>query len=539
MVLKSKYLLLALISCLLLESCAKKGRPSGGPKDEEAPLFVIANPAYETTNFDSDEIKIEFNEYITLKDLTKQLVVSPPLKNNPIITPQGSPSKFISIKILDTLQENSTYIFDFGKSVQDNNEGNQLEKFKYVFSTGNYIDSLEISGSVKDAFDEKASKNIKLLLYRADSTYRDSLIYNTKPNYVSSTLDTTLFKFSNLAPGKFFLFALEDKNSDYFFDPKVDKIGVYPRKITIPEDSVLLKPIELFKENLPYQFKRSKEDKKGKIIIAYQGKPNNLRVSPISKVPSDFRSISKFEREKDTLNYWFHNYDKDSIILLIETEKFLDTAIVRLRKKQLDTIKFSRTKNGFLEFNDTLLFKSNNPIIGMDTSKILLTDKDTTRIKFKDFISSNENKFGVLFEKSYDQKYKLRLFPDAIKDLYGFANKDTIDFNFSTRKLEDYGDVSLTIVNPKDKNLIVELLNDRNTFIGSKKINSTGKIVFSHVPPQKVKVRIIHDLNNNGIWDTGNFLQQKKPESLYYFPVVFELRANWSWIETITINDNL
>ena len=269
MFLKSRYLFIALIACFLLESCAKKGRPSGGPKDEDAPLFVTANPPYETINFDKNEIKIEFNEYITLKELTKQLVVSPPLKNNPLITPQGTPSKYITIKILDTLLENSTYIFDFGKSVQDNNEGNQLEKFKYVFSTGSYIDSLSVSGSVTDAFEEKTEKNIKLLLYRADSTYTDSLIYKQKPNYVSSTLDSTVFNFSNLAAGKFYLFALEDKSSDYFFDPKVDKIGIYPRVISIPGDSILEKPIELFKEQLPYQFKRGKEFVKGKVSVLF------------------------------------------------------------------------------------------------------------------------------------------------------------------------------------------------------------------------------------------------------------------------------
>ena len=125
--------------------CAKKGRPSGGPKDEDAPLFVVANPAHESTNFDKDEIRIYFNEFIKLRDLNKQLIVSPPLnpKNPSLITPQGSPSEYITIKILDTLKKNTTYIFDFGNSVEDNNESNQLERFKYVFSTGNYIDSLD------------------------------------------------------------------------------------------------------------------------------------------------------------------------------------------------------------------------------------------------------------------------------------------------------------------------------------------------------------------------------------------------------------
>ena len=158
---------------LFFSQCAKKGRPSGGPKDEDAPLFVTADPPYESINFDKNEINIYFNEYIKLKDLNKQLIVSPPLNpSNPsLISPQGSPSKFINIKILDTLKENSTYIFDFGNSVQDNNESNTLERFKYVFSTGTYIDSLTLEGSVKNSFKSEDLKNIKLLLYRLDSSY--------------------------------------------------------------------------------------------------------------------------------------------------------------------------------------------------------------------------------------------------------------------------------------------------------------------------------------------------------------------------------
>ena len=182
-----------LIFAFFLFHCAKKGRPSGGPKDEDAPLFVVANPPYESTNFDKDEIRIYFNEFIKLRDLNKQLIVSPPLnpKNPSLITPQGSPSEYITIKILDTLKKNTTYIFDFGNSVEDNNESNQLERFKYVFSTGNYIDSLTLKGKVKNSYSSDDIKNVKLLLYRLDSSYTDSTIYKIKPSYVTSSLDTS------------------------------------------------------------------------------------------------------------------------------------------------------------------------------------------------------------------------------------------------------------------------------------------------------------------------------------------------------------
>jgi hypothetical protein len=123
---------------IFITNCARTGRPEGGPKDEKAPLFVTSIPPYETVKFNKKEIKINFNEYIVLKDLNSQLVVSPPMKNPPLISPQGSPSEYIKIEILDTLQPNTTYIFNFGNAVQDNNEGNKLENFKYVRFVKNF-----------------------------------------------------------------------------------------------------------------------------------------------------------------------------------------------------------------------------------------------------------------------------------------------------------------------------------------------------------------------------------------------------------------
>ena len=119
------FILLCLI-VIATSNCAKRGRPTGGPKDSIAPVIVTARPPFESINFKDDEIRIYFDEYIKLNDLNKQLVVSPPMKYPPIITPLGTPSKYIKIQILDTLKENTTYTFNFGQSVIDNTEGNVL-----------------------------------------------------------------------------------------------------------------------------------------------------------------------------------------------------------------------------------------------------------------------------------------------------------------------------------------------------------------------------------------------------------------------------
>ena len=194
------YTLFVIFTALLI-NCARTSRPDGGPKDELAPLMVTASPPYENLFFDKKKIKLSFNEFIKLKDLNKQLVISPPMKYPPIISPQGYASKFIEIKILDTLSKNTTYIFNFGNAIEDNNESNPLERFKYVFSTGSYIDSLESKGTIKDVLLNKPNSDFNVLLYRIDSAYTDSIVYREKPNYVTTTTDSIHFNFSNVQKG--------------------------------------------------------------------------------------------------------------------------------------------------------------------------------------------------------------------------------------------------------------------------------------------------------------------------------------------------
>ena len=129
------YIPIVLLFLLSFTDCAKKGSPSGGIKDSIPPVIVKSNPENYSINFSENEIRIYFDEYIKLKDLQKELIVSPPLKYPPTITPLST-SKVLKIKIDDTLKENTTYSFNFGNSIVDNNEENAFKYFKYVFSTG-------------------------------------------------------------------------------------------------------------------------------------------------------------------------------------------------------------------------------------------------------------------------------------------------------------------------------------------------------------------------------------------------------------------
>ena len=523
---------------LSFSQCAKKGRPDGGPMDEDAPIFVTANPPYETINFDKKEINIYFNEYIKLKDLNKQLIISPPLnpENPPLISPQGTPSKFINIKILDTLKENSTYIFDFGNSVQDNNESNTLERFKYIFSTGNYIDSLSLSGNVKNAFISKSVEDIKLLLYRLDSSYTDSAVYNRKPDYVTSSLDSSNYQFTNLRRGNYLLVALDDVRSDYIFNPETDKIGFLNDTITLPRDSIINHTISIFKEELPYIFRRGKEIRKGQLIFGYKGKPKNLTVETLSAVPDNFKTIIFPEKGKDTLNLWHSLIEKDSLIFKISDNIISDTVTVKLRKKELDSLKVNEITGGILNLKDTLFFLTNNPVVSIDTSRINFKQSDSINFPYEAFISKKENKIGFLFEKKYKKSYKINLYPNALTDIFNTTN-DTISSLFRTRGTEDYGEISVTIQNPKKIPVIIQLTDINDATIVQETCSENKNISFDLLIPQKYKIRIIYDSNQNGIWDTGSYLEKKQPEYVEYFPETQEVRANWLLPIVLTIKE--
>ena len=192
-----KKLVVALLICALFSQCARRGSPTGGPKDETPPVMLRAEPPQKTVNFKEDRIRIYFDEYIKLNKLRDQLVVSPPLDQSAyIISPQSLAAKYIEIEFMDTLSPLTTYTFNFGESIVDNNEGNPISFFSYVFSTGETIDSLSLRGTINDALSRTPESFVSVMLYPADRTYNDSVIFNNKPLYYTNTLDLSLIHIS-------------------------------------------------------------------------------------------------------------------------------------------------------------------------------------------------------------------------------------------------------------------------------------------------------------------------------------------------------
>ncbi len=522
-------ILLIVVLSLLLTNCAKRGRPTGGKKDSIAPLLVSATPNHESINFKAKKIKISFDEYIKLKDVNKQLVISPPLKNAPIITPVGTASKFINIKILDTLKENTTYSFNFGSSIVDNNEENKLEHFKYVVSTGTYIDSLKIKGTILDAFNQKTDEHISVMLYEINEQYTDSIIYKEKPMYVSSTIDTTSnFELTNLKAGNYFVLAIKQPSNNYIYNVKQDKIGFLKDTISIPEDSVV--NFTLFKEILPFKLSKPLEASKGHILFGFQGKGDGLTLKLLDSTSADFNKAIAFERGKDTLNFWYTNSTKkDSLIFEVTNLNFKDTVTVKLRSSKQDSLQLSSTIKSTLELRDTFSISSNIPITNVDTSKITLIDKDSIAVKFSTEIDSYKNKIFINFKKKIKAEYNLQILPNSITDIFENTN-DTLSYKFSTKTIESYGTIILSVSNVKSPT-IIEIITEKGEVIETKQITTNQTLSFIHLTPRKYIFRAIYDDNNNGVWDTGNFLQKKYPEKVVYFNKEIDVTANFDYNE--------
>ena len=179
-----------------ITQCASKSSPTGGLKDTLPPVMINASPKINTIFFDKEKITITFDEFIKLNDISKQLIISPPMEPNQYkIKPQGTVSKKIQILLLDSLAESTTYTFNFGESIVDNNEGNILPFFRYALSTGSVIDSLEIRGKITDAYERITETYTSIQLYPIDSTHNDSTIFLKKPFYATSTLDSVIYNF--------------------------------------------------------------------------------------------------------------------------------------------------------------------------------------------------------------------------------------------------------------------------------------------------------------------------------------------------------
>ncbi|MEN2402092.1 Ig-like domain-containing protein [Flavobacterium sp. MC2016-06] len=530
-----KYISFLLVLSMI--SCAKRGSITGGLKDTIPPVLLSSTPKNFNTNFKGNEITLVFDEYIKLKNVNKQLIISPPMKHEPLIFPT-SVSKFITIQIKDTLQPNTTYSFNFGQSIADNNEGNAINQFKYVFSTGPHIDSLTLNGRIKDAYTKNVDNFVSVMLYEVNDKFKDSMIYKEFPRYITNTLDSVrTFKFENLKAGKYLLVALKDKGSNNKFNPKDDKIGFLKSYVTVPSDTVY--ELELFKETLPLKTFKPIQASGNRLLLPYDGKQDfkNSKPKIVLKNKNDILEtiVTQFPK-KDSLQVWYKPIKVDSLSLEVDKDKYSKKFTVKIKDQKKDTLNIKAVQSGTIDFRDRFTLETATPLVKFDKSKIRLLNKDSVAVDFTTEYDEFDQKLYVDFKREPENKYNFTFFPGALTDFYEKTN-DTLSYKLTTKELADYGNLILNLKNVKRFPIIVELTNKKgDVVLASAYSEKETRIEFNLVAPEVFTIRVIYDDNKNKLYDTGSFLEKRYAEEVYYYQQEFDVRANWDRDEAIDLS---
>lgn len=535
--LKNNFRYISFLLVFLMLSCAKRGSITGGLKDTLAPVLKYSSPKNMSTNFEGDEIILGFDEYVKLKNLNKQLIISPPMKHEPLILPTTA-SKVITIKIKDTLQPNTTYSFNFGQSIADNNEGNAINQFKYIFSTGSYIDSLSISGQIKDAYEKNVDNFVSVMLYEVNDTFKDSVIYKQSPRYITNTLDSLrTFKLENLKAGKYLLVALKDKGGNNRYNPKDDKIGFLKHYITVPNDTVF--ELELFKEVLPLKTFKPIQASGNRLYLPYEGKQNFKESKPkiVLKHNNEvLETIVTAFPKKDSLQVWYKPLKADSLSMEVSRDTYNKRFSFKVKDLKKDTLNITAVQNGVINFRDRFTLESATPLVKFDKSKMTLVNKDSVAVDFTTEYDEFEQKLYVDFKKEPVDKYNMTFFPGALTDFYEKTN-DTLAFKLTTKEHADYGNLVLNLRNVKRFPIIVEITNKKgDVVLASAYSEESTKITFDLLQPESFTLRITYDDNKNKRYDAGSFLSKTYAEEVFYYQKEVDVRTNWDVDETIDLS---
>lgn len=575
---------LALAGTLLLMCtyCANMRPPTGGPKDAYAPIVLASEPPNYTINFDADKIELKFNEFVAVSDVITEVFISPPLQNTPEVKTRG---KSVIIYLEEELQDSTTYSIFFGKSIKDITEGNPIENYNYVFSTGDKIDSLSVIGEVINAFDLKPREDVLVMLYEDDndSIPFDSLPFMVKPSYLTRTNTAGFFLINNLRGGDYMMFTLADINLSATYDGGDEEVGfldslispVYYAQETVDTtlldslgislqdtlaslliDSLLVADtlsadtvdesfytLFMFHEVPDTIQKLLGADKPRRQVLRFifRYPADDVMITPLTPVPNEWMH-EEWNKGKDTLRYYILSDKVDTISLRIwQDTTVFDTVSYSLvekeipqRKKDMEEAQilrmFTNISNPF-PYQDTLKLKTGYPFRAVDFSRFVLTAaEDTIEASFE--IYDPAARMIRLNHKFKEQTLYTLFFPDSVLfDIMGKSN-DSIEFRFNTNSYEDYGLYVIHAVNSSQYDQIaIQLMTENEKLIRQNIIRQEETISWDLLKPGKYIIKAFADLNHNRVWDTGDYLERRQPEPVVFFPGAIEVRAGWSFEE--------
>lgn len=601
MKISSLHILPLSVLILIVYSCASTGTPDGGPYDETPPKFVRATPEPNATGNTRKKISIEFDEFIKIENAAEKVIISPPQTEMPEVKASG---KKVLVEFFDTLRNNTTYTIDFGDAIVDNNEGNPMGNFAYAFSTGETIDTMEVSGTVLNAQDLEPIKGIQVGLHK---NLNDTAFTKLPFDRISRTDSRGHFSIKGVAPGKYRIYALKDGNQNYLFDSKTEIIA-YSDSIIIPSmepatrqdttwnaiDTLKIDTIKTihythfmpdnlvlraFKEENTMQYlAKSEREQLNRFSLYFSAKADTLPTIKGLDFDEKDAFIIEPSIKNDTIRYWIKDTvlcERDTLTLQVDylytdtlgnlvpkrdtlammnklsKEKRLAMAKDEMEKKEKE-MKKRRRKGDTLNVVETKFFKMNvdapssmdinrnislqfeEPVQSIDTAAIHVDVKVDTLWNEERFIFMADTvaprKYYILSDWKPGNEYRLRIDSTAIKSIYGL-HTDKVENTVKIKTLEEYGTLYLNIKGIEG-NAVVQLLNSSDAVVREQKVKKNNTCDFYFLQPNtKYYIRMYIDSNNNSKWDTGLYDKKIQPEEVYYYPKVWEMKANFEFEE--------
>lgn len=520
---------------LLLQSCANKVAPAGGKKDILPPVLLSAIPENNQVNFTATKIVLTFNEYVQLKDVQKQVMISPPMDPAPQIELR---KKSVIISFADSLKSNTTYTLNFGNSIADFTEGNSLEGYQYVFSTGPVADSLTISGIIKDALTTKPVKDAAALLY--DSFTADSLIGNSPPQYYGRTSENGKFTIRNVREGSYRLLGVDDKNNNFTVQITDERAGSAKNPVEV-KDSTFAEAFISLQPPLLQSVKSSTRELPGKITTAFAKPVKNLSWKFIGMQPD--KIIEEYSSYRDTvILFCIPGVADSSRVIWFENGNAIDTTIYRPGKvktapnavaPRIFAANTYPSSESILAPETLPFIKWSVPFVTFDTSAVKVY-KDSLLISYKGFFTDSLKLTYALDGNWTEGKYKVVIPAGIAVDIYDRTN-DTIAFSFSAMEENAAGSITFNFVARNNDTKLLQLVNDKDEVVRQRPVTEKLKDIFSLITPGEYRLRLIYDTNNNGRWDGGAIAEKIFPEYVIYYNDPVTVRSNWEveleWIE--------
>ncbi len=508
----------ALIVLILLNACARMGRPQGGDKDTTPPKLLKAIPPANSTAFNGRKITLYFDEYVQLDNPFTQIVISPPLKIKPAIKPIGYPSKKIEIIFKNNLRPNTTYTIYFGNAIKDYREGNVLKDFVFVFSTGKFLDSLKLKGRILTGKDFEIPENVTVGLYQAEN-FKDSIVLNGTPFYLTKAGENGHFRFQHLSPGKYRIVAFSDNNHDYRYQPGEEQVAFLNETVRIPgTDSLSLR---LFSEPLAPVIYQPEQKTMHLWVARAEGDLSEIKPQAPGK---EIFFYTAGNPKKKTLNIWIKPVRENESFHLtfLRRDDSVKTFKITIGKAPSDTLLLKINQNTRYP-SDTIFITSTQPILTWDSTRM---DIRPAKVKCT---RTRQGMLAMTAPGFAGDTLNIKFYPNSVTGFTGQQNKDTLFWKIPYVSVNKTGSwKGIWTHAPEHAYLIGELTDQKGRKVLRRIFLTQGNTFeFQYLKPGKYRFRILVDQNRNGRWDTGNFLQKQQPEPVYHYPRLIEIRANW------------